>query len=145
MVTNILLLILLIGVPAAWILRGRMEEKRRANARARFFATFTGVYPVFPQTPWDDGLEDVANEIRRGFLAHGNALPRKVVTYAYNNVLDEGSTLALDYTNAMVMSVRDYLRRLEEFHAEQARKNGDAARQHFGGQAGEWETVKNRN
>ena len=113
----------------------RITKKAQANFRAQVLASFTGVWPVFPVSPWDDTVDDRAKEIAKGFVDEGNAFPKYVQPYYYNDLVSvDGkkiSTASQDWQNCLVLFCQDYLRRVEAFHARHAEKDPVAAAQHF--------------
>ncbi len=135
---GIIIGILVGGIGMLW-LSNRLNTKNKANFRARVLSTFTGVWPVFPYSPYDETVDARAAEIANGFVEHGNQFPKYVQKYYYNDVIkdangNEKSTASLDWQNCLVLYMHDYLRRVEQFHAEQHAKSPTAAAEFLAGQ-----------
>ncbi len=129
------ILALILGAAGGmWMLK-RITAKSAANFQAAFYSTFTGVYPVFPESPWDDTVDARAAELEAGFTEHGNHFPRQIQPYYYNSILGGSqSTASLDFQNCMVLFTRDYLNRVEQFHAKQYAADPKATNEHLAGQ-----------
>lgn len=120
---------------AIWIYK-RVQAKANANFQARVLASFTGVWPVFPNNPWDETVDERARNIANGFIEQGNQFPKYVQPYYYNDMLvgDDGkpkSTASLDWQNCLVLFCHDYLRRVQEFHEQQHAKDPAATIEHL--------------
>ena len=131
---------LLLGAAGWWFVSARLQKKNEANFQAQVLARFTGVWPVFPTSPWDDTVKERADEISAGFVEHGNTFPKYVQPYYYNDVIrdesgKERSTASLSWQNCLVLYMHDYLRRVDEFHAKQYAKDPEATREYLGGQS----------
>lgn len=133
-----LLFALLLGAAGGMWIYKRAMAKDAANFKAYILANYTGVWAVYPTSPWDETVEQRAAEIEAGFIEHGNTLPKYVQRYYFNDMVKgpggPTSTAALGWQDCMVLFANDYLHRVSEFHTTQHQKDPQSTAQFLAGQ-----------
>jgi len=105
-----------------------------ANIKTAWYSRAVGVFPVFPESPFDNTVAARTEIARQLFDAHGNNNV-EVVPYFFGLPIGKDGTAALTFDAFLRMATVDYLQRVDAFIADKAKKDQKAAAQHIGGQA----------
>ena len=129
------LVIILICLVVAYQIGAQVTRYKERTAAMHVYANFSGVWPVFPQTPEDRTVEAKADWIREQFKEHGNPFSPEVVAYWYGcNLSDGSSTAAMDWDAFILQATLDYHRKRVAHISDRAKKDAKAAAEHYGGQ-----------
>lgn len=103
------------------------------NARTLVYSRFVGVWPVIPETPFDDSVEARADALREAFAVHGNT-HAEVVAYPYGLPVGKDATVGTDWQQFLSMAAVDYIQRVQEYTAKRTAKDAKAAAEFLAGQ-----------
>ena len=103
------------------------------NARTLVYSRFVGVWPVLPESPFDDSVEARADALREAFNNHGNP-HAEVVAYTYGIPVGKSPTAGTDWAQFLQMCAVDYLQRVQEHTAKRVSKDQKAAAEFIAGQ-----------
>ena len=103
------------------------------NAETIVYSTYTGIWPVYPLTPFDDSVQARCEALRQTFAAHGNNHV-EVVPYLYSLPIGKEATAGVSYAQFLQMCHVDYLRRVQEFNSKKLDKDIAAAATYLAGQ-----------
>lgn len=124
-------LILFAVIIIAFLLMGK--QVNRKNAATLVYTRFVGIWPVIPESPFDDSVEARADALREAFAAHEN-IHAEVVPYVYSMPIGKEPTAGTDWNQFLQMCFVDYLQRVQEHTAKRAAKDSKAAAEFIAGQ-----------